>query len=1770
MNTPIDTTPTLSGYRFTEQLYNGPKTVVYRGIRVTDSSQQAVVIKLFKREYPNFSELLQFRNQYTIAKNLQIPGIIRPYSLEPYRHSYALVMEDVGGRSLGSYIQHNPLSLTELLEIAIQLTTILHELYQNRVIHKDIKPANILIHPETKEIKLIDFSIASLLPKETEEVKHPNVLEGTLAYIAPEQTGRMNRGIDYRTDFYAFGVTLFELLTGQLPYESNDLMELVHCHIAKPAPSVCEIKPEIPEVVAQIVAKLMAKNAEDRYQSALGLKYDLEKCLDRITDTGQIEDFEIASRDISDRFTIPEKLYGREREVETLLAAFARISNGTSEMMLVAGFSGIGKTVVVNEVHKPIVRQRGYFVKGKFDQFNRNIPFWAFVQAFRDLMGQMLSESDVQLQVWKTQILNAVGANGQVIIEVIPELERIIGSQPPATELSGTAAQNRFNLLFQNFIKVFTKPSHPLVMFLDDLQWADSASLNLMQLLMSGWEGGYLLVIGAYRDNEVSPVHPLMLTLDTVVKAGATVNTITLQPLSQESLNHLIADALNCDRDLAKPLTELVAQKTQGNPFFATQFLKALHQDGLIEFDRQAGYWQCDIARVREAALTDDVVEFMALQLQKLPSATQDILKLAACIGNQFDLSTLAIVSEQSETETAAALWKGLQEGLILPQSETYKFFQSHESDDINRDRQIAVPYKFLHDRVQQAAYSLIPEDKKTATHLKIGQLLQQNCSEIELEEKLFDIVNHLNVGESLIAQPSKRTELAQLNLAAGRKAKLATAYSAAIAYCTTGIKLLARDCWREHYELTLALHESKAEVAYLTGEFAQMDAIASVTLKSAETLLDKIPTYDTQIQAYVAQNRITESIQVALNTLKQLGIKLPPNPTTVELLLGLAKTTLILGRKKTSDLLNLPTMSNPEKLATMRILASATNVAIITIPKLSSLLGFQQVNLSVQYGNMPLSAYTYSCHGTFLCGVLFDINKGYEFGQLALQILEKFNAQDMRSKVLVVVNGFILHWKQHLRSTLSTLQYAYQFGLETGNVESSAWAAVIQITHLYLVGQELSDLEKTLHYYGEAVEQLKQHLPRVYITIYHQAVLNLMGESSDPSMLDGSIYSETQNALQEASGDRIGLFSYYIIQTGLSYLFGEFSNAVKQTIVAKQYEDAGISLALNVPFCLYDSLARLALYPTATKTEQKQILRHVTQNQKKLQKWASFAPMNSLHKFHLVEAERYRVLGQWTKAQDLYDRAISGAQANEYIQEEALANELAAKFYLDWGKAKIAQVYMQSAYYCYARWGAKAKTDDLEKHYPQLLQPILQSSPNPKLNATIHQTQTIGTTSSTSSVLDLATAIKASQAISGEIQLSALICQMMNIILENAGADLATLILNNSGTWEVVAQSLPEHNNLSSIPLEKSENLPHSIINSVKRSQQSILINEVAKEPSLAADPYFLKQQPKSLFCTPIFNQGKLVGILYLENNLTVGAFTESRLEILNLLTSQAAISIENAQLYNTLEQKVIDRTTQLSQALDTLKATQKQLVESEKMAALGGLVAGVAHEINTPIGTSITVASTLADETKIFSQAVAQGQLKRSLLTNYLELAEESTQLMLGNLHRAGALIQNFKQIATDQEYLEQRQFNLKSYLEEIALSLAPKLKQTPHTLSVAGDETLTIESYPGALAQIATNLVMNSLAHAYPTGEPGQLRFEVYPEGQQINIVYSDDGCGIEPENLGKIFEPFFTTARHQGGTGLGLNIVYNLVRQKLQGTIAVNSEVGLGTRFIITLA
>ncbi len=1495
-------------YQTIECIHQGNKSLVYRAQRISDN--QPVILKLLRSEYPSFHELIQFRHQYTITKHLNLPGVVQPLALENYRHSLILVMADEGYISLDEYTQDNSLSLSQCLTIGIKLAEILAGLYHHRIIHKDIKPANILIYPATFEIQLIDFSIASLLPKETQVLKNPNILEGTLAYISPEQTGRMNRGIDYRTDFYSFGVTLYELLSGKLPFETTDPMELVHCHIAKMPTSLSKRK-KTPEVLSNIILKLMAKNAEERYQSAWGIHKDLEICLEQLENTGKIELFEIGKRDICDHFIIPEKLYGRQQQVEQLLDAFERVAippqsplnqGGGSEMILVAGYSGVGKTAVVNEIHQPIVRQRGYFIKGKFDQFQRNIPFSAFVQALRDLMGQLLSENDAQLQQWKDKILEAVGENGQVIIEVIPELKKIIGSQPAVTELSGNAAQNRLNLLFQKFIQVLTTKDHPLVIFLDDLQWVDSASLNLIKLLMSEAESQYLLLIGAYRDNEVSPAHPLMLTLDEIEKNQAIVNRMTLAPLRQNDLNQLVADTLHCGLQQALPLNQAVAQKTEGNPFFATQFLKALYEDKLIYFNREEKLWECDLAQVKLAAVSENVVEFVGKRLKKLNSATQDVLKFAACIGNQFDLETLAIVRQTSDLETATDLWVALKEGLILPITEVYKFYTA-ETTEINplQGSQISASYRFLHDRIQQAAYSLIPEDQKKETHFKIGKLLLNNIPEAERQERIFEIVNQLNYGIKLIAEQQERDELAELNLIAGNKAKNSTAYQAACNYAKIGINLLGNKAWQRKYDITLKLHELAAEAASLCGEFQQMNQWIEATTDNAKTLLEKIGVYTVKIQTLCSLMQLLEAIALGQSILKEFGVEFPENPSGEDIQQSVQEINTLIGNRSIEEFFNLPKMTDAEQLAVMEMAASIFSACYMTGSPLFPFVVALQVKLSIQYGNSPYSAFSYACYSVVLNNFFQEITAGTEFGKLAYRLISKSNAQKIRSETCTLLGLFVFHRQSHLRETLPIFQMGYQAGLETGQLEYAAYNAMSSYLNSYWSGLPLAGLESQTHAFYQQLLEFKRIKMAKNCLVYWESVIFLLGNPDNIELsFDNS--DEEKAMVTEALefNDLSQPFIFYIHRMLLRFLMGEITQANTDVMQAKPYVMGAASEICEAGLYFYDSLIALAMV-SESQIEWETQLQRVQDNQTQLQFWAKHAPMNHQHKVDLVEAEKHRVLGQKLEAMELYDRAIAGAKENEYIQEEALANELAAKFYLNLGRKKVAQTYMIDAYYCYSHWGAKAKVNDLEKRYPELLAPILAQqkiSLNPFktiacLGNTDSYTKTTinNNTTGISDALDFTSIIKASQALSSQIELNQLICQLMEVMMENAGATKGVLILSEAE--QLTVKAISNHNandeaiscTQQSLPVEESLAVPMSAINLVKRSLEPLNLDDISSQTQCASDDYFIQQQPQSLLCLPLCSHGEFLGILYLENNLTAGAFTPERMEVLKLL---------------------------------------------------------------------------------------------------------------------------------------------------------------------------------------------------------------------------------------------------------------------------------------------
>jgi len=1526
----------IDGYQTLTQLYESANSEVYRAIRETDS--QRVILKFLKQDYPTPAELTRYKQEYELTRTLNQEGVVKVYGLEKYQNTFVIFFEDFGGESLKKLRENHQLNLGDFLSIAIKISTSLGQIHVANIIHKDINPANIVFNPQTQQLKIIDFGISTRLTRENPTIKNPNVLEGTLPYISPEQTGRMNRILDYRTDFYSLGVTFYELLTGKLPFETDDDLELVHCHIAKQPLLPSEINPLITPVLDNIVLKLIAKNAEDRYQSAWGLKADLEICLQQLQSTGNIEDFTLATQDISDKFQIPQKLYGREAEIETLLKSFERVSSPSlfpankdfrgSELILIAGYSGIGKTALVREIYKPITEKRGYFIAGKFDQFQRNIPYSAVVQALGELIKQLLTETEAELNQWREKLLAFLGVNGQVIIDVIPELELIIGKQPAVPELGANESQNRFNFVFQNFIKVFTQAEHPLALFLDDLQWADGASLKLMQLLMSGDVQG-LFLIGAYRDNEVSPAHPLILTLDEIAKIGAIIERVFLSPLDLVTVAQLIGDALKTTPENVKYLAELVLLKTGGNPFFLNEFLRSLYTEELLEFNRISLSWYWDLDDIEKRDFTDNVVELMTGKIKKMPPETKNILKIGAAIGNQFDLPLVSAFESISLRNIINSLDIALSENLVMPLDTR----ENIEVALLNTPNYELPEYKFIHDRVQQAAYALIPEREKPETHLKIGKQLLEKLSEQQREEKIFEIVNNLNLGMELITTQSERDALAKLNLLAGQKAKIATAYNAAVEYLNVGMKLLSADSWQSQYHLTLSLYSEAVESTYLNGNYEDMEKWAEVVIKQATTMLEKVKIYEVKIQTSMAQSQQLEAVKIGLEVLNLMGISLPKNPTPLDIQQAILETNTCLNGKTIDDLLNLPLAKDPDHLAIMRILSSMGSPTYQAAPTLFPLIVLSQVNLSVKHGNSVFSPYGYASYGVILKGVLLEIDSAYDFGNLALILVDKLNALEFKTEINFIAGACTVHGKVHAKETLSLLSEGYQSGLENGHLEYGGYAAMQKSQYSYFIGQELTELAREMAITSHSLAQLKQNNALIWNQIFQQTVLNLLDTSNNPCYLLGEVYNEQKSLpMLKQANDRTGLHYFYVNKLILCYLFGDDQQALEHTMDAANYLD-GVTAFLVVPmFHFYDSLVRLVVYPFVFNAEQDCLLNKVQANQEKMQKWADHAPMNHQHKWHLVEAEKYRVLGNKAEAIEHYDRAISGAKENQFIQEEALANELAAKFYLNWGKEKIAKDYMQSAHYGYTLWGATAKVKDLEQKYPQLLTLTLTTS-------RIKGTRTTRTSTGVDSgdTLDLATVMKASQAISGEIVLEKLLVSLMKIIIQNAGAQLGYLVLETQGELLIEASGVFNDDNitaLQSIPIKNY--LPFTLVNYVARLKENVVLKDATQEGNFVNDPYIITHQPKSILCTPLLNQGKLIGIVYLENNLTTGAFTEERLEVIKLLSGQAAIALENARLYQTLEDKVKERTAQLAEANQEISTlNQKLKAENLRLSA-------------------------------------------------------------------------------------------------------------------------------------------------------------------------------------------------------------------------------------------
>lgn len=1488
----------IQGYTDLMPLHHTGQAELFRGRRISDDLP--VLIKVPLTDSANQS----LRVEYELLTRYRLPGLIGTVALDFLKGNLFTVLEDPGGVLLKTCISSNRLKqgakfLSEFVDVALQIVNIVESLHDSGIIHKNINPCTFMIDPSSRSVKLVDMSIASIFPKENPQIQNPQIMEGNLAYISPEQTGRMNRPLDYRTDFYSLGVTLYEFLTGDVPFQHTDPLELIHSHLARAPKPPRDSNRDIPEVLSDMVLKLLAKTAEDRYHSTHGIKADLKACAGELATHGTILPFKLGSEDVPGTLCISSKLYGRDEERSLLLGLFDKASRGPMEFVMVAGYSGIGKTSLVQETYKPITAKRGYFVSGKFDRFHRNVPYSALSSAFQGLIQQILTESQSRLDLWRESLKSTLGENAQIVTDVIPDLELILGPQPPVKELGSLEAQNRFHRVFKRFIAVFCSSEHPLVVFLDDLQWVDMATLRLLEFLVSNDHIDHLFFIGAYRDNEIGPAHPLRAFIDGIGRGENGLHQIILTPLPIEHVTCMISELLSREPEEIGFLSETIMGKTFGNPFFINQFLTTLNQEEVLTFDPNEPGWVWDDAVVQEMSITENVVDLLIRRLKAMPDKTEEVLKIGACLGTRFDLDLLSLVTECDHREVFENLMPALREGLLVPVA------YSRSLPSPNRpDNQLAAAYRFLHDRVHQAAYALISEPEKKSFHLGIGKVLLKILDEAQREEHIFDIVDHFNFAADCIETRRERDEVAALNLVAGHKALASAAFEPAYTYLKAGIGFLSPDSWEVGYGPALDLHTACLRAAYLCGHFAEVDDLFETVREKARTPLDQASAYKSRILALDAQNLLPQSIDCALDILSDLGEPISKNLSPDEIRRDFLNTADRLSRFNDTELINWPDMTDPVKLAVTGILDSMIAPAFIGLPELSPLVVSKLLQLTISHGHTPESPFSYTAFGGMLCKIGPDIETGYRFGRLAMTLADRFGSLEQKTKVLHSFTGYVDHWKRHLSETLEDAVKGYQTGLESGDFEFAGYNTYIHSKHSLYCGRPLRGAEREMTAYSEAVRQLKQELPLGFNNIFRQTAQNLLGRCENPTHLIGDAYDErVMLPRHHEANDRLGLFYYNVCRLMLCFFFEDYSKAVACSEAAdieiKRISAGPSDYPLNVFLGALARMAEARRHPE----QQPQTAVETADHEAQLSLWAAHAPMNYQHKYHLVAAERAQLLGDNAKAFEHYDQALARVRESGYINEEALTLELTGKQFLRMGCREMAAHYLNRSRQCYLRWEAMGKVRHLEKNYPELLK---RSSLETRA-ANIGITDTAADAPISSGQLDRATLMKASQAIAGELDLDRLLITLIRVAIENAGADIGVLVLESEGELRCAVRGTADGTETllkPFTPVSEDGEISSAVVYYVARTRKKTVLSDPAELAAYANDAYLQAARPRSVLCAPILHQARLVGILYLENTHVPDAFPQDRLEVVELLASRIASAIENARLYYDLKQ--------------------------------------------------------------------------------------------------------------------------------------------------------------------------------------------------------------------------------------------------------------------------
>ena len=1773
-------------------IFESSNSIIYRQKEI--KNEKTVILKVLRDPHPSPQKIAQFNNEYELTKNLEIPGVRRALELTKVNGHRGIILEYFAGIPVRDYFCKNKITLKEFLASAIKIAEALGAVHAQNIIHRDIGGGNILVHPESGDIKIIDFGISSRIDLRIEHGGNPESLEGTLVYMSPEQTGRMNRVVDYRTDMYSLGVTFYEALAGAPPFKSNDAMTLVHAHIARPPLSLCDIpaseipgKTRIPPGLSGIISRLLEKNAEDRYQSARGLKADLEFALKQLSESSQIETFDLGQNDYSARISPSQNLYGREKELETLLKVYSRTLEGRAELLLVGGYSGVGKSSLVHELYKKITAKNGNFISGKFEQYRRNLPFLAFSQAIGEFCGRLLTEEEEDLKIWKEKISEALGKNGRVLCEMVPELEAILGNQGPVPELAPQENKNRFLLVFNNFVRAISSKQYPLVIFIDDLQWADIASLELLESLMSDSQiMEPLLIVCAFRDNEVDEAHPLTFSLEKLKKRNKKFEQVSLGNLGEQDLDRMLADCLRCDPAYSKPLSELIYQKTHGNAFFARAFIRSLYEAGLLTFSFGKCNWVWELEEIKKKDLSDNVVDLMMGKLKTLNESTRTTLELAACIGGRFSLSALAMIDNQNPRLTLENLWEAILEGLILPLDQNYKIPETVEKSH----------FRFLHDRVQQAAYSMIPIEDRGAVHLRIGRLLLRqfdgkinerdksvSVGEDEVSDMLFEITNHLNEGRVLIRKQEELMRLIRLNINAGKKARGAAAYDSARGYLEQARQLLVIEDQEGNPGLCFEIYVELGEMEYVigNGEVGMKYLYDALTFSSSTLELTRV--YATLINQQTLLGNFSQAIDVSVKALNELGMNIPPQDREEEIQ-RIAQAELSACAEKMQELtleeiFELPLMEDEQMRSCTQILCASLNAGVLGGSLYWQIYSSRITEISLKYGISEYTAYGYAIFSYIYSGHLGDYPRAARLSELAFKVNQEKAPLPALTPILMISKLLYLTLSRPLEEGRGVAQELFRYSREVGDALSASYSIYWVMLYLFPL-----DLEETI-VFGDKYILYNMERNDVHMLALIRPLLGLgrrlrSGDELITTSLDYAGFDESE-FLEKFQNDQVKLTLYYEHKLKIIVLTKRYEEALK---IIETRASWGTGVTNINAFCtgeimFFMGLAAIGLLSecdSQTDPKRQDLRACLFECILELRKLAGINKSNYEHGYLILQARKAQVDNQPREAMKCFEDAAQSARKHNYTMNEYLANRLAGEFYLELRIEKFAAIYFSEALYVAGRWGAGALEIELNEKYGALIRKVSYSrgisSGGVALTGAMNSSTSIGSTTSGASLLDISTVLKASRALSREINLEKLLTRMMELILENAGASRGFLLLESGGELRIEA-ALEQGKRrvgatgvwiLQSQALRENKELSHSIVRYVARSGESQVIHDASLESRaegrIVEDEYIRAKNPRSILCMPVLHQDKVQGVLYLENNLSAGAFTEERTELLHILLAQAAISLENAKVYDKLEELVKERTAELEK-------THKQLLETAHRAGMAEVAAGVLHNVGNALNSALTPASLIREELgrsrvtslkklaellneqedlAVFVGEDERGQKLPVYLERLYEILEEEKDGIGEKLERLTKSLGRIKEvIRLQQSYagttLLEEELSLEELVQDALAINGAEYEELGIEVKREFSEIKPIKSDRHRLMLILMNLLSNArdalVGNKNRGAEAKQIRLiiEETEEGRVV-IRVEDNGEGIESENLDKIFRNGFSTRKGEGGFGL----------------------------------